>query len=328
MLGKKKDQSEETYGHLPQLIVEANKNSAGLYFCEAKVLAYPAAISRSAGLTLLAKPEINSDKIQFGELGEEAVLRCDTTNGDVESAIWKRNGVKIPEEDTEIEAYNNRLVIKRVAEKHFIPMYSCTVLNKLGEDSLSISLKIKTPISSSITPGLVLYLLVGCLSFLVLLMTGCLLYLLYIRRKNSNRKYMSKELRLGAEIDQQQAIQTVQPDLLPDNVNDLDTRRSSTDTTDNCFTEKEKNKIETEGSDRRLIHQTESILYNLPPVTFHNIRQSKPFILGDVFEHVPEDRTTSTAYSIDFDEKLLAEKVKAIQELGDEQEYITLLKKV
>ncbi|KAG5897978.1 hypothetical protein JTB14_013552 [Gonioctena quinquepunctata] len=131
----------------PNLTLRIEQNSAGKYYCKAKVPGFPE-IGTEAAIYLKGPPAIVSHRTQFGIEGDNVRVECTAFSiPKPERVVWTFNGheVDLRDQDYSIledplpEGIKSTLIIRESQERHF-GMYNCSVSNPYGSDVVEISL--------------------------------------------------------------------------------------------------------------------------------------------------------------------------------------------
>ncbi|XP_074028127.1 irregular chiasm C-roughest protein isoform X2 [Leptinotarsa decemlineata] len=131
----------------PNLTLRIDHNSAGKYYCKARVPGFPE-IGTEAAIYLKGPPSIISHRTQFGIEGDNVRVECTAFSIPApERVVWTFNGheVDLHDQDYSIledplpEGIKSTLIIRESQERHF-GMYNCSVSNPYGSDVVEISL--------------------------------------------------------------------------------------------------------------------------------------------------------------------------------------------
>ncbi|XP_026324502.1 irregular chiasm C-roughest protein-like isoform X2 [Hyposmocoma kahamanoa] len=158
-------------GEAANLVINVTNDTAGRYICKATVPGYPP-IQDEVTVFLKAKPEIISNRTQFGPEGERVTVECIAISiPKPDDITWYFEGRQINAFENPIYAILNEpledglinvsLVIKTSQSKHF-GSYNCSVTNKYGNANVAIVLKpLKTLplfiILIGVTAGIILF---------------------------------------------------------------------------------------------------------------------------------------------------------------------------
>ncbi|KAK7069050.1 hypothetical protein SK128_018916, partial [Halocaridina rubra] len=146
-----RQKSQTVVGKGPELTIEVNADTLGSYLCIAKANGFPE-ISATVGVFLKGPPSISTEKQQWANQGETALVECVVTDASAQSlsVAWTHNAKEINLETDRYEVVEDvtsrgiryTLVIHNAQPLDF-GSYNCTVLNPYGSDSSFIELSKK-----------------------------------------------------------------------------------------------------------------------------------------------------------------------------------------
>ncbi|MPC63812.1 Irregular chiasm C-roughest protein [Portunus trituberculatus] len=144
-------QTQTVAGTGSELRVSVSKNSVGVYQCIAKVEGFPE-ISDTVGVFLKGPPQVRSERIQWGKMGETVLVECLITSASTRSVTvtWTHNGQEVDleegrfevTEDVTAQGLRHTLMVHKAQAKDFGP-YNCSVQNAYGSDVFEIILNKK-----------------------------------------------------------------------------------------------------------------------------------------------------------------------------------------
>ncbi|CAG9816167.1 unnamed protein product [Phaedon cochleariae] len=173
----------------PNLTLRIDQNSAGRYYCYARVLGFPE-IEAEAAIYLKGPPSIVSHRTQFGIEGDNVRVECTAFSIPApERVVWTFNGheVDLHDQDYSIledslpEGIKSTLIIRESQERHF-GMYNCSVSNPYGSDVVEISLMPQSEYKSF--PMLIVVIgVVGAIIVLIIV-----IMIIFLCQRQSNKK--------------------------------------------------------------------------------------------------------------------------------------------
>jgi len=204
------------------LTVTTSSETVGEYQCEARVVTVVK--SQTVSLSLLTKPVIRGDKVQYGMMGQSVRLNC-PFDGTVDSSTvmtWDQAGNIISSHDDLYQMSSNQLIIKMAIEKDFNTFYGCRVVNEIGEDYLPITL-LQQEVNVVLSTNMVLYVVIAVFGVLILGLVLVLCGVLYQRRNKSNLKYLTGSQNRKSpgrkespdDSPELQRLSCAEPDLIP-----------------------------------------------------------------------------------------------------------------
>ncbi|ALC48822.1 rst [Drosophila busckii] len=147
--------SDRVVGTSSNLTFSVSNETAGRYYCKANVPGY-AEISADAYVYLKGSPNIGSQRLQYGLIGDTARIECFANSVPrARHVSWTFNGQEISSEsghdysilvDAVPGGVKSTLIIRDSQSYHY-GKYNCTVVNDYGNDVAEIELQSKKTIS-------------------------------------------------------------------------------------------------------------------------------------------------------------------------------------
>merc|ERR1719376_2078437 len=172
-----KGQSREIISQTQNLTVSVTDETVGTYFCHAEVSGYAAITSNPAEVLMTGKPNISSNPVQRGVVGDNVHIDCAAvTIPGPGKVVWRFHSTVIEENNSHyriIESFiehgiRSTLVIRQALETDFGP-YTCTVNNTHGIAEMEIVLQQQRPIPLQMILIAVFSAVIFVLVFIILL---------------------------------------------------------------------------------------------------------------------------------------------------------------
>lgn len=178
------------------LQIKVSNETAGRYFCKANVPGFPE-IKSAADVYLKQPPQITSNRLQYGVVGDTLHLECAAisiprarhiswsfhgreinTNGDPEFSIL---------EEITPQGIKSTLIIRNSQAWHF-DKYNCSVVNDYGTDVLQVDLLHAETFIRQIKTNLPIFLTIVVMVVLILVVIVCFVCIKTMGRKARQSK--------------------------------------------------------------------------------------------------------------------------------------------